>query len=151
MCQLPTAAVVQACAALTNLEKESLIDVWLGGKCFPYFPVVMTQEGTAVIDTMTPAMTDLPKKDVLEEPQGKACVKFHDPISKIYEITPCSEIYGMHPREFVFDKFYFMLPADGVTDIGAAWKRRNFIEEEDSDGDSDEDLLADDWEHEYTM
>jgi hypothetical protein len=72
---------------------------------------------------------------------------------EVHQIAPYSEIYGIHPREFVYDKFYFMLPADGVTDVGAAWKRRNCIEEEeeDSEGDSDEDLLAEGWEYEYTM
>lgn len=91
----------------------------------------------------------------LQEPQAdcvRRCVKFNDSMCEVHQIMPYSEIYGIHPREFVFDKFYFMLPADGVTDVGVAWKRRNCIEEEeDSEGDSDEDLLADEWEYEYTM
>jgi len=87
-----------------------------------------------------------PKEDSI-----RRCVKFNDLLCEVHQITPYSEIYGIHPREFVFDRFYFMLPATGCIDVDAAWKRRNGVEEEVSEGDSDEDLLAGDWEHEYTL
>jgi hypothetical protein len=91
------------------------------------------------------------KKSVFQEIKQRRSVRFHVPICEIHEVTPYSEVYGIHPREFVFDRFYFMQPADGATDMGAAWKRRNCMDEYDSDGDSDEDLLGDDWDYEYTM
>jgi len=72
----------------------------------------------------------------------------------VYEITPYSEIFGLHPREFVFDKFYCMLPAEGFADVGAAWKRQNGTGEEDSDdSDSDEEDCTDAcaWAYEYSM
>jgi hypothetical protein len=110
-----------------------------------HIQVTTPEEDTALVDVVN-------EEDACQEVSTRRCVKFDDSMCEVYEITPYSEIYGIHPRDFVFDKFYFMLPADGVTDVGAAWKRRNFIDEEDdSEGASDEDLLADDWEYEYTM
>jgi hypothetical protein len=89
--------------------------------------------------------------DMRQEEIAGRCVKFDESMCEVFEIMPYSEIYGIHPRDFVFNKYYYMLPADGVTDMGAAWKRRNLTEEDDSEGLSDEDLLTDDWEYEYTM
>jgi hypothetical protein len=85
---------------------------------------------------------------------GKKCVRFDDGACTVHEITPYSEIFGLHPREFVFDKFYCILPAEGFADVGAAWKRQSGISEEDSeDCDSDEEDFTDTcaWTYEYSM
>jgi len=66
-------------------------------------------------------------------------VRFASAATIVYEITPCAEIYGVHPREFVFEKDYSMSPSAGFTDIETAWKRyRGDVDEEDKESASDE-------------
>jgi len=62
-----------------------------------------------------------------------------------HEITPYSELYGLHPREFVFDHSFHMVPPT------ASWPPRFATVDEpedvccgDSDGDS-EDEEGDEW------
>eukprot|EP00931_Biecheleriopsis_adriatica_P120729 TRINITY_DN95826_c0_g1_i1.p1 TRINITY_DN95826_c0_g1~~TRINITY_DN95826_c0_g1_i1.p1 ORF type:complete len:148 (+),score=34.40 TRINITY_DN95826_c0_g1_i1:85-528(+) len=38
-------------------------------------------------------------------------VQFDLEACEVHEIIPYSDIYGMHPRDFVFDKGYAMIPA----------------------------------------
>lgn len=137
--QVDSVKTDQACNVADNSNPQS--DGALDGS-EPHFQVAMPE---------CAAPDEVAEKCAYQEINAKKSVRFHDPICEIYEITPYSEIYGMHPREFVFDRFYFMQPADGATDVGAAWKRRNCMEEYDSESDSDDDLLADNWEYEYTM
>lgn len=78
-------------------------------------------------------------------------VRFDLGASTVHEVTPYSEIYGLHPREFVFGRGFYMMPAAGpygFTDIGAAAAQQAGIreeedEEEDTDDDSDNDWVSD--------
>jgi hypothetical protein len=136
---MPTA---QARSALPNvaINMHMQSGVSLGSPSLQDFQVATLAKESA------PAYS--PKEDSI-----RRRVKFNDLLREVHQITPYSEIYGIHPREFVFDRFSFMLPASGCIDVGAAWKRWHGVEEEEevSEGDSDEDLLEGDWEHEYTM
>ena len=90
---------------------------------------------------------------------GDRTVRFREPMCEIHEITPYLEIYGLHPSDFVFDKFYNIIPADplciylsstytdtGIADIGTAQRRLQSItynsasceDPEDNDSSSDE-------------
>jgi len=41
-------------------------------------------------------------------------VRFAEPdVQVVHEIVPYSEIYGLHPREFVFGRNFFMIPSGG--------------------------------------
>lgn len=41
----------------------------------------------------------------------KRCVRFDLDACSVHEIMPYAEIYGMHPRDFVFGKGFHMVPA----------------------------------------
>jgi len=70
----------------------------------------------------------------------------------VHEITPYADLFGMHPREFVFDRFYNMVPAIGFADVATAWKRwREVSDEEDSDSDGEDTIWANEWDLEYSM
>eukprot|EP00927_Polykrikos_kofoidii_P021876 TRINITY_DN20585_c0_g1_i1.p2 TRINITY_DN20585_c0_g1~~TRINITY_DN20585_c0_g1_i1.p2 ORF type:complete len:340 (-),score=70.39 TRINITY_DN20585_c0_g1_i1:236-1168(-) len=63
----------------------------------------------------------------------------------VHEVTPYSEIYGLHPREFVFGRRNYLLPAAGpygFTDMRGARIRqvagRDEEEDEDTDDETDE-------------
>jgi hypothetical protein len=83
---------------------------------------------------------------------GDRTVRFNEPMCEIHEITPYSEIYGLHPNDFVFDKFFNILPANplcmGIADIGTAQRRLQSIVfrstssegSEDDNSSSDEEL-----------
>jgi len=45
--------------------------------------------------------------------KGRRRVRFNLAARTIHKITPYGEIYGLHPREFVFDRNFHMVPADG--------------------------------------
>lgn len=72
----------------------------------------------------------------------------------VHEITPYSEIYGLHPREFVFGRHFRMIPAGGdfgFVDFLTACRRGrkgtaggNRIDE-DSDDSYDWDSEEEDW------
>jgi len=47
-------------------------------------------------------------------------VRFDLSSVSVHEVTPYSEIYGMHPRDFVFDRDFYMVPAQGFVSLGAA-------------------------------
>jgi len=85
------------------------------------------------------------------QPQHTRRVRFDDAATTVHEIVPCSEIYGVHPREFVFEKDYSMVPAVGFADIATAWKRHQGVaDDEDCDNDTDE-FAVDDWDEEYCI
>mmetsp|Transcript_93425 Transcript_93425/g.166225 ORF Transcript_93425/g.166225 Transcript_93425/m.166225 type:complete len:152 (-) Transcript_93425:56-511(-) len=63
------------------------------------------------------------EEDVLEKPlqtrqltgtesmPSKRCVSFDLAANEVHEVVPYSEIYGLHPRDFVFGKGYSLIPA----------------------------------------
>lgn len=82
--------------------------------------------------------------------RGRKRVQFDAAEYTEFEITSYSEIYGIHPREFVFDRDSFMLPAIGFGDVGSAAKCQTEVSEE-NDSESDEDEFEDDWDVEYLI
>jgi len=62
----------------------------------------------------------------------------------IHQIPPYAEIYGLHPREFVFDRRYYMIPSVcALTSIGLSAVDKvgaDDDEVEDSDSDSENDV-----------
>lgn len=65
-------------------------------------------------------------------------VQFDISATTVHHICPYSEVYGLHPRTFDFDRNFWMVPAKGWQD---ASMQQCFVEEEDnseSDSDSDE-------------
>mmetsp|Transcript_73949 Transcript_73949/g.176003 ORF Transcript_73949/g.176003 Transcript_73949/m.176003 type:complete len:214 (-) Transcript_73949:99-740(-) len=69
-----------------------------------------------------------------------------------YEVTPYSEIYGLHPREFDFDKNYAMVPAQGFGEYRQVLNGEHCVDNSSSDDigamDSD-DEDDDDWDEVY--
>jgi hypothetical protein len=89
--------------------------------------------------------------DVAEKHSRKH-VNFNLDSCSVYEITPYAEIYGLHPREFVFGKDYCILPASKFADIGTALRRSMCVmDEEDRDSDEDEEFDASEWDEEYLV
>merc|ERR1712232_1339118 len=86
-------------------------------------------------------------------------VRFDTTKTDVFEITPYSEIYGLHPREFVFGKHYQLWPSGGTygfVDVPAA-ERGNTLpsaaedesasdEASESSSDSDADWCEFEWE-----
>eukprot|EP00929_Paragymnodinium_shiwhaense_P016990 TRINITY_DN125801_c0_g1_i1.p1 TRINITY_DN125801_c0_g1~~TRINITY_DN125801_c0_g1_i1.p1 ORF type:complete len:242 (+),score=37.05 TRINITY_DN125801_c0_g1_i1:93-728(+) len=76
-----------------------------------------------------------------ENSKERRTVSFMDTVT-IYSIPPYAEIYGLHPREFVFDRKYSMIPA-GCTltcaGLSAVDKEgaEDYVEESDDDFDDD--------------
>jgi hypothetical protein len=69
----------------------------------------------------------------------------------IHEITPYEELYGLHPREFVFGRNFCMVPAGGdygFVDFLTAHRRALRAEAGHDDGESDEDIDSDSDEEE---
>merc|ERR1712194_822061 len=64
---------------------------------------------------------------------------------QVHEVTPYSEVYGLHPREFVFGKFFCLIPAAGpfgFVGIGEESQDSSEVDDVDSDvTDDDDDLL----------
>jgi hypothetical protein len=72
----------------------------------------------------------------------RAClrVRFNFEAMRVFEVTPYAEIYGEHPREFVFGRDAEMLPAVLGGFVGRdSWG----IGDEDEDEDEDEELGVD--------
>jgi hypothetical protein len=57
----------------------------------------------------------------------------------VHEIKPYSEIYGLHPREFVFDRNFHMIPALGFVALSAASSEAD-QEGEDIESDSEDEF-----------
>jgi len=56
-------------------------------------------------------------------------------VATLHEITPYSEVYGLHPRDFVFDRDFYMVPAapGGYVDFLAAMQCDWPAEEDEED------------------
>jgi hypothetical protein len=70
----------------------------------------------------------------------------------IHEVTPYEELYGLHPREFVFGRDFCMIPAGGkygFVDFFTAQRRSVRAEEGHDDSDSDEDVDSDSDEEDW--
>jgi hypothetical protein len=67
------------------------------------------------------------------------CVRFNLGDSSVHEVTPYSEIYGLHPREFVFDRHAYLVPAKGPFGfVGVCSNdRSDETDEEEEQGSSD--------------
>lgn len=92
-------------------------------------------------------------------------VRFDMARNEVYEITPYGEIYGLRPRDFVFDRYMRVLPsgdAFGFVDVSAAaqreksTRRHEDIDSDEANGqeaewaeddfsDDDDDWYAEDW------
>mmetsp|Transcript_69337 Transcript_69337/g.123507 ORF Transcript_69337/g.123507 Transcript_69337/m.123507 type:complete len:198 (-) Transcript_69337:77-670(-) len=70
-------------------------------------------------------------------------VRFELDLSTLHEITPYAEIYGLHPREFNFDRSYHMVPAFAFNPQACFAEADSEDCAEDSDDDDDQD--DDDW------
>lgn len=89
-------------------------------------------------------------------PRRKSRVRFDGTPPIVHEITPYAEIYGMHPRYFVFERDYSLAPAVGSADPAVAgwpWRRlgRKHSEDNESDSDLDDAADADEWDVVYEM
>jgi len=62
------------------------------------------------------------------------CVRFNLNDSSVHYVTPYSEIYGRHPREFVFDRHARLVPAKGPFRFVGLYETN---EEEEEQGSSD--------------
>jgi len=58
-------------------------------------------------------------------------VAFDFDANTIHEITPYSEIYGLHPREFVFDRHFFMVPSSGDHGFCGIGSESDDVDEDD--------------------
>jgi len=80
---------------------------------------------------------------------GRRRVHFDLSASTAHEIPPYSEIYGLHPREFVFDRNFYAVPtAPGSLFVGLYSQGHESDDDEDSevsDEDSDGSGLDEEW------
>eukprot|EP00933_Yihiella_yeosuensis_P067446 TRINITY_DN72265_c0_g1_i1.p1 TRINITY_DN72265_c0_g1~~TRINITY_DN72265_c0_g1_i1.p1 ORF type:complete len:270 (+),score=53.20 TRINITY_DN72265_c0_g1_i1:58-810(+) len=67
-------------------------------------------------------------------------VQFDMEAISVHEILAYSEIYGIHPRFFDFDKNFWMVPAVGIPNLSARY------DDEDYENDSDSDSEDGEWE-----
>jgi len=68
----------------------------------------------------------------LAQTRARKGVRFDDAAITVHEIAPYAEIYGLHPRDFFFDKRYFLVPANG-NEMVAGFRRESRDEDHDSD------------------
>lgn len=83
------------------------------------------------------------KRRCTKDGAPRRSVKFDLSRNSAYEITPYSEIYGLHPREFVFGRNFRVVPAGGdygFVDLLSASRGRAA---DDSDGESESDIDSD--------
>mmetsp|Transcript_80395 Transcript_80395/g.208926 ORF Transcript_80395/g.208926 Transcript_80395/m.208926 type:complete len:191 (-) Transcript_80395:137-709(-) len=79
----------------------------------------------------------------LRDASGRRCVQFNLAAVTVHEVTPYSEIYGRHPREFVFDRHFDMIPAAGRFGFVAVGAMVGPEEEESDDDDDEPEIAAD--------
>eukprot|EP00927_Polykrikos_kofoidii_P063490 TRINITY_DN58320_c0_g1_i1.p1 TRINITY_DN58320_c0_g1~~TRINITY_DN58320_c0_g1_i1.p1 ORF type:complete len:131 (-),score=36.04 TRINITY_DN58320_c0_g1_i1:54-404(-) len=56
-----------------------------------------------------------------------------------HEIAPYAEIYGVHPRDFVFDRDFYMVPAGdahGFTNLKTVAQALGFIDDDDEEAEA---------------
>jgi hypothetical protein len=68
-------------------------------------------------------------------------VRFDLDAITIHEVVPYSEVYGLHPREFVFEKNFYMTPSGGTFGFASLHESAQDDDASESD-DSDSDI---DW------
>jgi hypothetical protein len=77
-------------------------------------------------------------------------VHFSEAPDTLIEVTPYSEVYGIHPRLFVFDRKYYMVPSGGqfgFVDLLAAAEVEKTLEVDEASCESDGDDSDDgEWE-----
>jgi len=102
--------------------------------------------GTGTTETAPVAPSNVDDEGAVSDLRKSRKVQFDLDACSVHEITPYSEVYGVHPRDFVFDKRFCMIPAVHYVpvDVLAAnnWRWRSpALDEEDCDysDDSDED------------
>lgn len=86
--------------------------------------------------------------------EPRRSVSFDETHNEVFEVIPYSEIYGLHPREFVFDRHLCVVPSGdkfGFVDFLAAARREQSTRTEGEDGqdageDSDFSDDEDDWD-----
>lgn len=81
--------------------------------------------------------------------RGARHVHFDLSTTIVHEVVPYSETYGLHPREFVFDRDFYMVPAGGTfgfTDMIAADRKgaATMSAEDDDSSESSADSDVDD-------
>jgi len=104
--------------------------------------------------SLTLSSAKLPSEDLQNSPEievaesrARKRVHMDQAAPIVHEIIPYAEIYGLHPREFVFNRHYFMVPANGFYEM-AATCRTETTDEEDSDTDL-EDIMCESEHIEY--
>jgi len=71
----------------------------------------------------SPELTASSPDGLTESSKTRRRVRFNPAACSVHEIVPYGEIYGLHPREFVFDRHSRMVPADrrwGCAGLSAA-------------------------------
>jgi len=140
-CTLPPACVdddAAAAAARVLLERISLrVAGKLVNDAGPHVPLMElgcaaepASHGVARCRFKPPGLCRKPQQ----------CVRFNLGDSSVHEVTPYSEIYGLHPREFVFDRHAYLVPAKGPFGfVGVCSNDRSdeIDEEQEEDGSSD--------------
>eukprot|EP00931_Biecheleriopsis_adriatica_P079004 TRINITY_DN5241_c0_g1_i2.p1 TRINITY_DN5241_c0_g1~~TRINITY_DN5241_c0_g1_i2.p1 ORF type:complete len:269 (+),score=37.88 TRINITY_DN5241_c0_g1_i2:53-859(+) len=86
-------------------------------------------------DTSSPISDDTR----ISEDSSTRRVKFDLSATTVHQICPYSEVYGLHPRTFDFDRNFWMVPTKGWQDA-VQQSLADADEETESDSDSDEDL-----------
>jgi len=140
-CSLPAASVdfdAAASAARVLLERISLR---VAGKLVsdegPHMPL-MELGCAAEPASQGVARCHLKPPGLCRKPQQ--CVRFNLGESSVHEVTPYSEIYGLHPREFVFDRHAYLVPAKGpfgFVGVCSSDHSDETEEEHDEEGSSD--------------
>lgn len=91
-----------------------------------------------------------PEAQAIAEARRLCRVRFCEAQDTVIEVTPYSEVYGIHPRLFVFGRNYYMVPSGGqfgFVDLLAAAEIDKPLEVDDAACDSDGDDSDDgEWE-----
>lgn len=74
-------------------------------------------------------------------------VRFDTELNTVHEVVAYSEVYGMHPKLFQFDKSFYMMPARLARSAGYFFEDED---EEDLDSDSDFDE-SEEWDEQYSI
>lgn len=74
-------------------------------------------------------------------------VRFDTELNTVHEVVAYSEVYGMHPKLFQFDKSFYMMPARLARSAGYFFGDED---EEDLDSDSDFDE-SEEWDEQYSI
>lgn len=103
----------------------------------PRLEASVNSSGLSALRNLTnaTAATAAERTDVLKKCQRR--VQISDSVI-VHEIQPYSEVYGLHPREFVFGRYSHMIPAPRVVAIAATSpKAEKKGDDAESDGDNE--------------